>query len=50
LEPDDEVANLRFGLFLKDIGENAKAKVHLERVLSLEPDNEQARLALDEIE
>ena len=49
LEPDDVQTNLHFGLFLKEIGEPEKAKMHLRLVISLEPDNKRASQALDEI-
>ena len=49
LNPDDPQANIRFGLYLKEIGETAKAKLYLERTLALEPENERARSALAEL-
>jgi tetratricopeptide (TPR) repeat protein len=49
LNPDDPQANMRFGLYLKEIVETAKAKSYLERALELEPANERARQALAEL-
>lgn len=49
LDPNDVETNLRFGMFLKQIGAREKAKNHLERVISVEPDNKQARLALSDL-
>jgi tetratricopeptide (TPR) repeat protein len=45
-DQDDPVAHLRFGLFLKELGDIARARTHLERALTLDPDYESARLAL----
>jgi tetratricopeptide (TPR) repeat protein len=50
LNPNDLEANFRFGLFLKQLGEKAKAKTHLERALSSDPMNEAIRTALAELE
>ena len=47
--PDDPEDNLRFGLFLKELGENENARVHLERVLSANPVNEAASDALADL-
>ena len=49
LNPDDPQANIRFGLYLKETGETAKAKLYLERTLALEPENERARSALADL-
>jgi Flp pilus assembly protein TadD len=49
LNPDDPQANMRFGLYLKEIGDTAKAKLYLERTLALEPENERARSALADL-
>lgn len=50
LDPDSPVANLRFGVFLKELGENARAKIHLERAVNSEVTYEDARTALAELE
>lgn len=43
LDPDDIEGNLRFGVYLKDIGEYTKAKVYLGHALSLDPNNKRIR-------
>jgi hypothetical protein len=50
LDPVSPVANLRFGVFLKALGENAKARVHLECALNLDATYEDARTALAQLE
>jgi tetratricopeptide (TPR) repeat protein len=43
---DDPQANLRFGLYLKEVGESARAKTYLTRALELDPENYRAASAL----
>ncbi len=46
LDNNDPEANLRFGLFLKELGEGKKARFYLEHALTLDPKNEYARSIL----
>ena len=46
LESDDPQANFRFGMFLKELKQNDKACVHLERALQADPENQEVRDAL----
>lgn len=48
--PDDPEANLRFGLYLRDVGEAAKAKMYLARALILDPENQRIVSALTELD
>jgi tetratricopeptide (TPR) repeat protein len=50
LDPEDPETNLRFGIFLKDIGETKKAKDHLNRALVSDPNDNRVKLALAELE
>ncbi len=50
LDPDNPVANLRFGVFLKALGDYAKARVHLERAMTSDKTCKDAHTVLDEIE
>ena len=40
LDPDDPQANKLFGIYLKDIGEPAKARTYLERARALDPEDQ----------
>jgi tetratricopeptide (TPR) repeat protein len=46
LGKDDPEANLRFGLFLKELGQGKKARFYLEHTLAIDPKNEHARSIL----
>lgn len=49
IDPENIEANLRFGLYLKDIGEYIKAKDYLERANKIYPDDERIKAALSEL-
>jgi tetratricopeptide (TPR) repeat protein len=40
LDPDDPQANKLFGIYLKDVGEPAKARAYLERARTLDPEDQ----------
>jgi len=46
IEPDDVEANLRFGVYLKGIGEYSKARTYLEHALSFDPKDERVKSAI----
>jgi tetratricopeptide (TPR) repeat protein len=46
IDPDDPEANKRFGLYLKDIGETAKATKYLKRSLTHRPNDQSVRAIL----
>jgi tetratricopeptide (TPR) repeat protein len=49
IDLNDVEANLRFGIYLKDIGEYTKAKVYLKRAFSFEPKDERIIAALSSL-
>jgi len=49
LDSEDPVTNFRFGMFLKELKVNDRARVHLERAVQFDPENQEARAALAEL-
>lgn len=50
IDPSDIESNLYFGIFLNQIGEDQRARVHLRRVLSADPNNKRAKFFMSESE